>query len=262
MNWTDTHAHIFLDEFASDRIEMMARCEDQFVNRIYMPNIDHTSVDAMLSVEAQFPGICFAMMGLHPCSVKQDFEKELYQVEDWLSKRKFSAIGEIGTDLYWDKTHWGAQQEAFKVQIGWAKQYKLPVVIHCRESIDETIQLLQGLHAPNLKGVFHCFTGTVSQAARITEMGFYLGLGGVTTFKNGGLDSVVPTIDLDAIVLETDSPYLSPVPYRGKRNEPSYIPIIAKKVAEWKQVSLEELSRVTNYNADRLFQVSTKSLDV
>jgi TatD DNase family protein len=232
---------------------MMVRCRETGVLKIVMPNIDRTSIDRMLDTEEKYPAECFAMMGLHPCSVKKDFEKELYIAEEWLMKRKFAAVGEIGTDLYWDKTHWEQQKEAFGTQVGWAKKYDLPIVIHCRESIDETIELLR-LHADKkLTGIFHCFSGTPEQARKIIELGFYLGVGGVVTFKNGGLDKVMPDIDLDRIVLETDSPYLAPVPYRGKRNESSYIPMVARKIAEVKKVPLDEVQAITTQNAKNIF---------
>ncbi len=251
--WTDTHAHIYLTDFDADREEMLARCREANVSKIFMPNIDQTSVDAMLGVESSYPDQCGAMMGLHPCSVKKDFEKELYLVEQWLAKRRFSAVGEMGTDLYWDKTFWEEQKEAFNIQVTWAKKYKLPLVIHCRESIDQTIELLEPQVADGLTGIFHCFSSGIEQARKIIAMGFYLGLGGVATFKNGGLDKVIPEIVLDKIVLETDSPYLAPVPYRGKRNEPAYIPVIAKKIAEIKKISLQELQEATTKNAERVF---------
>jgi TatD DNase family protein len=250
----DTHAHIYLDEFEADRIDMLQRAEQHAVSRIYMPNVDHTSIDAMMELEGRASGNCVAMMGLHPCYVKKDFERELYLVEDWLSKRKFAAVGEIGTDLYWDKTFWEQQKEAFKIQVKWAKQYKLPVVIHCRESIDETIAMAEALKDEDLHGVFHCFSGDLEQARKIIALGFYLGIGGVSTFKNGGLDKVLPDIGLEWLVLETDSPYLAPVPYRGKRNEPSYIPLIARKVAELKNCLIEEVQTATTQNALKLFQ--------
>ncbi|MBS1682696.1 MAG: TatD family hydrolase [Bacteroidetes bacterium] len=255
-SWIDTHAHIYLNEFDVDRLDMLSRCEEAGITKIFMPNIDHTSIDTMMEVESKNPSRYFSMMGLHPCSVKKDFEKELYRVEDWLNKRKFSAIGEMGTDLYWDKTFWQQQQEAFKTQVQWAKKYNLPLVIHCRESIDQTIELLQPFADGKLTGIFHCFSGSVSQAKKITDMNFYLGIGGVVTFKSGGLDKVLPEISLEHIVVETDSPYLSPVPHRGKRNEPSYVPLIAKKICEIKKIPLEELSEVTNLNASKLFPLS------
>lgn len=251
--WTDSHAHIYLKEFDNDRTEVLKRCIDNDVQKIYMPNIDHTSIDHMLEVEEKYPDQCISMMGLHPCSVKKDFEKELYTVESWLSKRTFAAIGEIGTDLYWDKTFWEQQKEAFTIQVKWAKQFELPIVIHCRDSIDQTIDLVEELKDEKLKGVFHCFTGSEEQAKRIAKLGFYLGIGGVSTFKNGGMENVIPELDLNSILLETDSPYLSPVPYRGKRNEPSYIPIIAERVATLKKITLEELQKATSSNAHNLF---------
>lgn len=251
-SWVDSHAHIYLEEFDHDRSDMLLRCQDVDVAKIFMPNIDHTSIDSMLEVESQ-SSQCIAMMGLHPCSVKKDFEKELYLIENWLSKRKFVAIGEMGTDLYWDKTFWEHQVQAFEIQTKWAIQYDIPLVIHCRDSIDETIALVEKNSHEKLRGVFHCFTGNVEQAKKITSLGFYLGLGGVTTFKNGGLDKVLPELDMNSFLLETDSPYLSPVPHRGKRNEPSYIPIIAKKVADLIGVSLEDLRTTTTNNANTLF---------
>jgi TatD DNase family protein len=256
--WIDTHAHIYSEDFDADREKMLERSEESGVGKIYMPNVDHASIDAMMEVELKNPEKYLSMMGLHPCSVKKDFEKELYIVESWLTKRKFMAVGEIGTDLYWDKTFWEQQQEAFKIQIGWAKKYQLPIVIHCRDSMNETLELLEPLLDGKLKGTFHCFTGTPEQAKRICDMGFYLGLGGVTTFKNGGLDKVIPDVDINHIVLETDSPYLAPVPNRGKRNEPSYIPIIAERVADLKKMSLSELKTITTSNALKLFNSQSK----
>jgi len=253
MTLTDTHAHIYLDEFSADRDDMLVRAKEVGVARIYMPNIDDTSIDEMMALEQRHPDWCFAMMGLHPCSVKSDFEKQLYVMEDWLGKRKFAAIGEMGTDLYWDKTFWEQQKEAFIIQARWARQYDLPMVIHCRQSIDETIELLTMLAGEKLRGIFHCFTGNEQQAARIVELGFYLGIGGVATFKNGGLDKVLPKIPVDRLVLETDSPYLAPVPYRGKRNEPSYLSLTAEKVAALLGLSMEELTRITNQNAAVVF---------
>ncbi|MCU0420973.1 MAG: TatD family hydrolase [Cyclobacteriaceae bacterium] len=248
----DTHAHIYAHEFETDRADMLTRAREQGITKIYMPNVDHASIDAMLEVESRWPG-CVAMMGLHPCSVKKDFEKELYRVETWLNQRAFAAIGEMGTDLYWDKTFWPQQQEAFKIQVGWAKRYQRPLVIHCRESINETLDLLEPLQDGTLTGVFHCFTGNLPQAQRMIALGFYLGIGGVATFKNGGLDQVLPEIDLQHVVLETDSPYLAPVPHRGKRNEPLYLPLIAQRISEIKSVPLSEVQRITTANAHQLF---------
>lgn len=255
--WIDTHAHIYAEEFDGDRQDMMERCRENGIMKIFMPNVDHTSIDKMLDLESRWEG-CHAMMGLHPCSVKKGFERELYIVEEWLSKRKFSAVGEIGTDLYWDKTFWDQQCEAFNIQVAWAKNFGLPVVIHCRESLDETIALVEKLQDGKLTGIFHCFGGTVEQAEKITKLNFFLGIGGVATFKKSGLDDVLPQVPLGRIVLETDSPYLSPVPHRGKRNEPAYIPLIGQKVADIKKVSLEEVKEKTTLNALNLFKVKTE----
>jgi TatD DNase family protein len=251
--WIDTHAHIYSEDFDSDRAEAIDRALDAGVQRLYMPNVDHASIDGMLALEMKYPEHCFPMMGLHPCSVKADFEKALYHVETWLAKRSFAAVGEMGTDLYWDKTFWEQQQEAFRIQVGWARQYKLPLVIHCRESMEETIRMIEELQDGTLRGIFHCFTGNRQQAERIIKAGFLLGIGGVSTFKKGGLDLVLPDIGLEALVLETDSPYLAPVPHRGKRNEPSYIPIIAQRVADLLQRDLADVQKITTHNALKLF---------
>lgn len=254
MNFIDTHAHLYLPEFEKEAQEIMFRAEESQVKHIYLPNIDHQSIDAMLEWELKFPN-CIATMGLHPCSVKKDFEKELYIVEDWLKRRKFVAIGEMGTDLYWDTTFFEEQKEAFRIQANWAKQYKLPLIIHCRNSIDETIQLVEELQSAEkpLSGIFHCFSGNVEQAQRIIDLGFYLGIGGVVTFKKSGLDNVLKQISLDSLVLETDSPYLAPVPHRGKRNESSYIPLIAEKLASIYQISIEKVAQHTTENAKKIF---------
>jgi TatD DNase family protein len=254
--WVDTHAHIYAKEFTEDFEAMIRKSDESNVKKIFMPNVDHTSVEPMLEAQRKAPAMCFPMMGLHPCSVKKDFEKELYRVEDWLSKHSFFALGEIGTDLYWDKTFWEEQKEAFTIQVQWAKKYKLPVVIHCRESMEETITLVEQQQDGNLRGIFHCFTGSADQASRITKLNFHLGIGGVATFKKGGLDLVLPDVALDRIVLETDSPYLAPVPHRGKRNEPSYIPLIGSKISEFKKLPEDEVMERTTTNALALFQMT------
>jgi TatD DNase family protein len=251
--FTDSHAHIYSDEFKMDRHEVIDRTKNEGVLKLVMPNVDHTSIDGMMEVEAKWSGMCYATMGLHPCSVKKDFQRELYIVEDWLSKRKFSAVGEMGTDMYWDKTMWNEQVEAFKIQVGMARKYDLPIIIHCRETLDETIQLVEDLQDGQLTGVFHCFGGSAEQAKRIIKLNFHVGIGGVATFKKSGLDLALPDIALDRIVLETDSPYLAPVPHRGKRNEPSYIPLIAQKIAEVKKIAIEEVMEQTTNNCFRLF---------
>ncbi len=252
----DTHAHIYLEQFKEDIDDVITRAKELGMEKVYLPNIDRTSIDNMLSLEERYPDFCVATMGLHPCSVKADFEKELYLVEDWLGKRYFAAIGEIGTDLYWDKTFIDQQIEAFKIQTQWAKDYKIPIIIHCRESLDMTIDLVEELRDESLKGVFHCFNGTVEQARRIEELDFFIGLGGVSTFKNSGMNEVIPEITMNNVVLETDSPYLAPVPHRGKRNEPAYTQLVAQKIADYRETSLENIISETTANAKRLFQLT------
>ena len=252
-SFVDTHAHIYDAQFKEDVAEILEKAQEAKVNRIYMPNIDHASVDAMLELEHRHPEQCVAMMGLHPCSVKKDFERELYQVEHWLAQRPFAAVGEIGLDYHWDTTFREQQQEALCVQIKLAKQHRRPIVLHTRESLDDTLRIVEEQAEEGFTGVFHCFTGTAAEAQRITELGFYVGLGGVATFKNAHMDEVVPEINPDFIVLETDSPYLAPVPHRGKRNEPSYIPLIAQKIAEYRQTEIAAIAEQTTQNALKLF---------
>ena len=253
MQFIDTHAHIYDPQFKEDIQEVLEKAQEADVRRIYMPNIDHTSIDPMLELEHRYPQQCIAMMGLHPCSVKKDFERELYQVEQWLSQRPFAAVGEIGLDYHWDITFKEQQQEALRVQIALAKQHHRPIVLHTRESLDDTLRIVEEHAEEGFIGVFHCFTGTAEEAQRITELGFYVGLGGVSTFKNAHMNEVIPDIDPKFIVLETDSPYLAPVPHRGKRNEPSYIPLIAQKIAEYRKVEVEEIAEQTTQNALKLF---------
>lgn len=252
--FVDTHTHLYAKQFDKDRPEAMERCREVGVDHLYLPNIDRESIDVMMEMEGRYPGQCSAMMGLHPCSVNKDFEKELYEVESWLARRDFVAVGEIGTDLYWDDQFFEQQKEALQIQVGWAKQYKLPIVIHCRESFRETIEILEPLKDESLRGVFHCFTGSLEEAQEAIALGFYLGIGGVSTFKKGGLDRVIPEVSLDHLLLETDSPYLAPVPYRGKRNESSYIPIIAQRVSDLSGSPLEEVGKITSANARELFR--------
>lgn len=253
MHLIDSHAHIYLDAFDEDRSEMLDRALEAGVRHIYMPHIDSQSTERMLKVEAENPDICYAMMGLHPCSVKQDFEKELNLVENWLSKRKFAALGEIGIDLYWDKTYFEQQQVAFEEQITLAKKFRLPIVIHSRDSLDVTISTVASLADEHLTGVFHCFTGDLPQAQQIIELGFFLGIGGVATFKNGGLDQVLLETPIEHLIIETDSPYLAPVPHRGKRNEPAYLRKIVQKIAGVKHISEEDVARQTSCNVDLLY---------
>ena len=253
MTLIDTHAHIYLPEFREDLPEVIARAEENGVEAIYMPNIDHTSTDDMLEVEHRYPNLCKAMAGLHPCSVKKDFERELYEVEAMLSRRAFAAIGETGLDFYWDTTFFEQQKESLRIQIAWAKQYKLPIVLHTRNSFRETMDIILAEKDEHLTGVFHCFTGTAEEAKEVTEAGFFLGIGGVVTFKNGGLDKVLPDIDFNYVVTETDNPYLAPVPHRGRRNEPCYLSLIVQRISELKGISPEETAHVTTENALRLF---------
>ncbi|WP_425391824.1 TatD family hydrolase [Ekhidna sp.] len=255
----DTHAHIYLEHFEEDIDQVIERAQAVGVKKILLPNIDSTSIDSMLKLEEKYPDICYPMMGLHPCSVKEDFDNELKLVEDWFSKRSFLAVGEMGTDLYWDKTFWEQQKEAFHFQCDLALKYDLPIVVHCRETIDETIELVAQYQGKGLQGVFHCFTGSVEQAKQITDLDFYLGLGGVSTFKNGGMDQVIPHLDRSKIILETDSPYLTPTPNRGKRNEPAYVDLVAAKVSEYLGISKSELDELTTANANALFFPSEKN---
>ncbi len=250
----DTHTHLYLEEFDEDRKEMLQRAQEAGVGKFYLPNIDSSSIHAMLAMESANPGLCLPMMGLHPGSVKENYLEELAIVEGWLSKRPFVAIGEIGIDLYWDKTFFEQQKEAFLKQVEWAKQLRLPIVIHSRESIDIIIELLKAVKDENLFGIFHCFTGTQAQAAEIIALGFCMGIGGVLTFKNSGLEKTVKEIPLEWLVLETDSPYLAPVPYRGKRNESAYIKIVAERLAEAKSVDFEAVAVATTANAEKIFQ--------
>lgn len=249
----DTHTHLYLKQFDDDREEVIERAEEAGIKKFFLPNIDSQSIDSMLKMEIDFPDKCFAMMGLHPCSVKENYEEELRIVENWLQKRKFCAIGEIGIDLYWDKSFFEQQKKSFLTQVEWAIDLQLPIVIHCRESIDIVIDLLQP-YKGKVKGIFHCFGGTVEQAKRIMDLGFLMGIGGVLTFKKAKLDEVIQEIPLECLVLETDSPYLAPAPYRGKRNESSYVKIVAEKMAEAKNITLEEVAKVTTNNALNLFE--------
>ena len=246
---TDTHTHLYSEAFADDRSEMIQRALQLGVTRFFIPAIDSTYTQAMYDLEQAYPENVFLMAGLHPTYVKENVQQELAHVAQQLSERKFYAVGEIGIDLYWDKTFLKEQQEAFRTQIAWAKQYALPVVIHCRDAFDEVFEILEAEKSGNLFGIFHCFTGTLKEAQKAIDLGFKLGIGGVATFKNGGLDKVLPYIDMKHIVLETDSPYLAPVPYRGKRNEVAYVPLIAQRVADLMQVSVEIVASQTTANA-------------
>jgi TatD DNase family protein len=255
MELTDTHCHLFLPEFDPDRAEIVARAVGSGIGRMFLPHVDSSTTQALIRTCEEFPDNCFPMMGLHPTSVDGDFEKELRLVENWLGEKTFYGIGEIGIDLYWDKTWQAQQEEAFRIQLGWASARNLPVVIHVRDSYDETIRTIRKSGLTNLRGIFHCFSGTQEQAREVIDMGFHLGIGGVATFKNGGLDKVLPEIDPVHLVLETDSPYLAPVPFRGKRNEPSYLLHIATRVAGIYGMSREVISQLTTHNSQLLFGI-------
>lgn len=250
---TDTHTHLYVNSFLSDLPAVMERAAAEGVTKFYLPAIDSESHDQMLKVEADYPGKCIAMMGLHPCSVEDDYKKELALVEEWLGKRKFAAIGEIGLDYYWSDKHLKEQAEAFHQQIDWALHYELPIVIHCRNAMDDTIQIVREHQFGKLRGIFHCFTGSAEQAQQIIDLGFYLGIGGVLTYKNAGLAEALAGIDLEHLVLETDAPYLTPVPFRGKRNEPSYLKYVIEKLAEVKNTDAETVAGITSKNAEKIF---------
>lgn len=254
MQLIDTHTHLYGKQFEADRREMIQRALDTGVYKMFLPNIDRHSIDAMLTLEAAFPDHCFAMMGLHPSSVNADYKEELAIVREWLDRRAFCAVGEMGIDLYWDKTFIKEQQDAFLIQCEWAKEWNIPIVIHSREAMDMTIDLVREVKDEHLSGIFHCFTGTVEQAEKIMDLGFYLGIGGVLTYPKSGLDQVMQALPLDHVVLETDSPYLPPVPHRGKRNESAYIAIIAEKLASVKGRTVEEIATVTTTNALQVFK--------
>ena len=249
----DTHCHLYSNEFGDEKGLIVERAVEAGIGKFYFPAIDSGVIDDMMKLESSYPGRCFSMMGLHPCSVKENYLEEMQIVEDWLMKRTFAAIGETGLDFYWDRTFEKEQYMAFHRQMEWGLQYKLPVVIHSRNSIQESIDAVKQHQNGSLTGIFHCFTGDYDQARQIIDSGFYLGIGGVLTYKNSGLAAVLKDIPLAHIVLETDAPYLSPVPFRGKRNESSYLEYVAGRLAEAKGVSREEIERVTTQNAEKIF---------
>lgn len=253
MFFVDTHAHLYADVFDSDREQVLEHAKASGVGAIFLPNVDSRSIQGMLDLESGYPEFCHAMMGLHPCSVGENYLDELAIVRKWLEIRPFKAIGEIGIDLYWDKTYQREQELAFMQQVEWAIEYDRPIVIHSRESTKEILDLLEPIKQEKLRGIFHCYSGTEDEAHRVIELGFMLGIGGVLTFKKSGLDEVLKNIDLNFLVLETDAPYLAPTPYRGKRNESAYIPIIAARLAEVKGVDIVEVAQITSQNALRIF---------
>ncbi len=252
---TDTHTHLYSDSFEEDRDRVIKKAIEQGVSRFFIPAIDSTYAKAMYDLEVLYPQNVHLMMGLHPTSVKENYKEELSFVASELQRRSFVAIGEIGVDLYWDKSTLGIQQEAFQYQIQLAKKYKLPINIHCREAFDEVFEILELERATDLRGIFHCFSGTEQQALQAIDLQMKLGIGGVVTFKNGRIDQFLDKISMEHIVLETDSPYLAPVPYRGKRNESAYIVQVAEKVADIYNVSIEEVAKTTTANSKAVFGI-------
>jgi TatD DNase family protein len=252
---TDTHTHLYYETDPEKLSDLMQRSLDNKVFRLFLPNVDSESIPLVFGLSELYPDHCFPMLGLHPCDVKANYKEELDSISKEIAQRKIYAIGEIGIDLHWDKSTLSIQQEAFRIQINWAKNLGLPIVIHCREAFDEIFEILNELKDDKLRGIFHCFSGTIEQANKVIGLGFYLGIGGVLTYKNSGLDKVVQDVSLEHLVLETDSPYLTPVPFRGKPNESSYLVYIAQKLADLKQISLEQIAEVTTRNSRMVFGV-------
>jgi TatD DNase family protein len=252
---TDTHTHLYSSQFDEDRETMMKRAKDAGVSRFFIPAIDSSYTDKMMQLEKNYPKDVFLMMGLHPTSVKENYLEELAHVREWIDKKDFYAIGEIGIDLYWDKSLLTQQQEAFKTQIKWAKEKNLPIVIHCRDAFDEIFEVLEAEKGDDLRGIFHCFTGTQEQAEQAISYNMKLGIGGVATFKNGKIDKFLNEIAIQHIVLETDSPYLAPTPFRGKRNETSYITQVIDKLVDIYEISFQEISEITTQNSKDVFGI-------
>ena len=255
MRFIDTHAHIYDATLLPEIENILQNARREGVDKILMPGIDSSCIENMLALATKFPDQCIAMMGLHPCYVKENYEEELKIVAAWLAKKKYVAIGEIGLDFYWDKKFTEQQYKAFETQMQWALDYDTPIVIHTRNAMGETIEAVKPFAKKGLRGAFHCFSGSKESAMQIVEMGFYLGLGGVLTYKNAGVAEAIKDIPMDYLFLETDAPYLPPVPYRGKRNEPAYMIEVAKKLAEIKQIPLQEIAELTTANAERLFRL-------
>lgn len=252
----DTHTHLYSEEFDTDRQAMIERAQKNGVSKFFLPAIDASTHQNMLALESQYPGTIFSMMGLHPCSVKpENWENELEIVKNFLDERAFAAVGEIGIDLYWDQSTLEIQTKAFEQQIDWAIEKKLPIVIHTRNSFDETFEVLERKKHPKLRGIFHCFSGNLEQAQKAIDLNFLLGIGGVVTFKNGKIDQFLEEIPLENIVLETDSPYLAPVPHRGKRNESGYLNLVAGKLVDVYKTDFAEIDRITTQNAEKIFNV-------
>ena len=252
---TDTHTHLYYEKDGVKRAELMKRCFSNNVERLFLPNVDSESIELVMGLANEYPQYCFPMLGLHPCDVKDGFEKELDLIYNAISQYKIYAVGEIGIDLYWDKSTLEIQRKAFKMQIDWAKSLGLPIVIHSRDSFDEVYEILVENKDERLRGIFHCFSGNLEQANKIINLGFYLGIGGVVTYKNSGLDKVVSEVDMKHLVLETDSPYLTPAPFRGKPNESSYLTYIAAKIAELKNTNIAEIAKITTENSKDIFNI-------
>ena len=255
MRLTDTHTHLYYETDEEKLNQLMQRCFDNNIDRLFLPNVDLASIDKIDALVKKYPNNCFAMAGLHPCDVKENYELVLDEICESMVDRDIYAIGEIGIDLHWDKTTLEIQKAAFQEQIKWAKDMDLPIVIHCREAFDEIFEILEKEKEESLRGILHCFTGNVAQAQQAIDLGFYLGIGGVVTYKNSGLDEVLKSVPLDKLVLETDSPYLAPVPYRGKPNESSYLVHVADKLAEIYRTSVEEIAAVTTANSISIFKI-------
>ncbi len=254
MNIVDTHCHIYLSEFDQDRDEMIQRSLKNHVDAFILPNVDSSTIASLHSLNENYPSLTYPLMGLHPTSVEEDYKKELEIIEGWLSKKSYFGIGEIGLDLYWDKTFQKEQEDALKIQLKWAQNANLPVVIHTRDSFIETVKVIEAVGGKH-RGIFHCFGGTLEEARMAIDMGFYLGIGGVLTFKNSNLDEVIQKVDLQYIVLETDSPYLAPVPKRGKRNEPAYLAYTLNKLSDVFKMHRDEIAAITTANAQKIFGI-------
>ena len=252
---TDTHTHLYSSQFKEDQKEMMQRAKDAGVSRFFIPAIDSSYTESMLKLEEDYPLDVFLMMGLHPTSVNENYKDELAHVKKWIDKKDFYAIGEIGIDLYWDRSFLTQQQDAFRIQIKWAKEKNLPIIIHCRDAFDEIFEILEAEKGEDLRGIFHCFTGTKEQALQAISYNMKLGIGGVVTFKNGKIDAFLNEIDIQYLVLETDAPYLAPTPYRGKRNESAYITNVVDKLVDIYQLSFKEISEITTQNAKAVFGI-------
>jgi len=255
MIFTDTHTHLYSEQFDEDRVECIQKAIEEGVSRLFIPAIDSTYTEKMIELENLFPDNVFPMIGLHPTHVNERFKDELNHIEQQLNKRKYYAIGEIGIDLFWDKTFLKEQQFAFQTQIQWAKKYHLPIVIHCRDSFLEIFEILEAEKSEDLRGIFHCFTGNYEQAQKAINYNMLLGIGGVVTFKNGKIDQFLHKISIENIVLETDAPYLAPVPHRGKRNESVYIKLVAQKLSEIYQTDLETIAKITTENSKMIFGI-------